>query len=91
MLNNIGKKFFLAKIVGLIVLYMRGEQKASSLSALQRLTFVIYADRQKCAKLKLSIVSLAIESPFLKVTGPPIGNLFLLAAFRFIIVLIGER
>jgi hypothetical protein len=45
MLNNIGKKFFLAKIVGLIVLYMRGEQKASSLSALQRLTFVIYADR----------------------------------------------
>lgn len=26
----------------------------------------------------MSIVSLAIESPFLKVTGPPIGNLFLL-------------
>ena len=45
MLNNKGQKIFLAKIVGLIVLYMRGEQKASSLSALQRLTFVIYADR----------------------------------------------
>jgi hypothetical protein len=45
MLNNIDKKFFLAKIVGLNVLYMRGEQKASSISALQRLSFVIYADR----------------------------------------------
>ena len=45
MLNNKGQKIFLAKIVGLIVLYMRGEQKASSLSALQRLAFVIYADR----------------------------------------------
>ena len=44
MLNNKGQKN-LAKIVGLNVLYMRGEQKASSLSALQRLTFVIYADR----------------------------------------------
>ena len=47
---------------------------------------------KKCAKLKLSIVSLAIESPFLKVIGPPIGNLFsFLTDFRFVIVLIGER
>ena len=43
-LNNRGKKF-LAKVVGLNVLYMRGVEKASSLSALQTITFVIYADR----------------------------------------------
>ena len=43
-LNNKGK-IFLAKVVGLNVLYMRGVEKASSLSALQTITFVIYADR----------------------------------------------
>ena len=45
MLNNKGQKIFLAKIVGLNVLYMRGVEKASSLSALQTITIVIFADR----------------------------------------------
>ena len=44
MLNN-KVKIFLAKVVGLNVLYMRGVETASSLSALQTITFVIYADR----------------------------------------------